>query len=36
VRFTGINIFARKTPKNLSYVFDFNEVVARKGDGRGI
>jgi len=30
--FTGINFFARKTPKDHFYVVDLNKVVVRKGD----
>jgi len=34
--FTGINFFARKTPKNHSYVVDLDKAVVRKGDKKGI
>jgi len=34
--FTGINFFARKTPKNHSYVVDLNKLVVREGGKRGI
>jgi len=30
--FIGINFFARKTPKNHSYVVDLNKAVVRKGE----
>jgi len=34
--FTGTTFFARKTPKNHSYIVDLNKAVVRKGDKREI
>jgi len=34
--FTGISFFARKTPKNHTFVVYLNKAVVRKADKRGI
>jgi len=34
--FAGINFFARKTPKNHSYVVDLNKVLVIKEEFDGI